>query len=114
MNHTASSQNSHFGATGVYESEAQRLQKEADKFTKNYEHEKKRLMVLEDQLKQATQELTEQKNRLDTIRPSTAVMNKDRRAIKQLEGELDKKLVSFNSVQAENKSLMREIDQCRR
>jgi hypothetical protein len=30
------------------ESEAQRLQREADNFTKKYEHEKKRLMILDD------------------------------------------------------------------
>ena len=46
------------------ESEAQRLQREADNFTKKYEHEKKyeiaiilmlyrRLMILDDQIKQA-------------------------------------------------------------
>jgi len=32
----------------VYESEAQRLQREVDSFTKKYEHEKKHLMVLSD------------------------------------------------------------------
>jgi chromosome segregation ATPase len=32
----------------VMESEAQRLQREADNFTKKFEHEKKRLMILED------------------------------------------------------------------
>ena len=36
----------------AFESEAQRLQREADNFTKKFEHEKKRLMILEDQIKQ--------------------------------------------------------------
>ena len=32
---------SQFGRTNVYESEAQRLQREADNFTKKFEHAKK-------------------------------------------------------------------------
>ncbi len=32
---------SHMGASAMYESEAQRLQREADNFTKKFEHEKK-------------------------------------------------------------------------
>jgi len=39
---------SQFGQSHQYESEAQRLQREADSFTKKFEHAKKRLMVLED------------------------------------------------------------------
>jgi hypothetical protein len=33
---------------GIYESESQRLQKEADNFTKKYEHMRKLFMLLED------------------------------------------------------------------
>lgn len=60
----------------VYESEAQRLQREADNFTKKFEHEKKRLMVLEDQHKQALEELTNQKETL-RARPTPTDMKKD-------------------------------------
>ena len=74
--------NSRFGNTvAMYESEAQRLQKETDNFTKKFEHEKKRLMILEDQYKQALQELNEKKDNLKAVRPSTAKMNQDRREI---------------------------------
>ena len=42
MNNTYSnSQGSKMGTTAMYESEAQRLQREADSFTKKFEHEKK-------------------------------------------------------------------------
>lgn len=43
MNQSKSmSVNSRFGGTGaMYESESQRLQREADNFTKKFEHEKK-------------------------------------------------------------------------
>lgn len=72
MNNTYSnSQASGFGRN-TYESEAFRLQKEADNFTKNFEHQKKRLVLLEDQFKQAQDELAEKKARLTQIRPSSA------------------------------------------
>jgi len=51
------------GQTAMYESEAQRLQREADSFTKKFEHEKKRLMVLTGQVEQAQKELIEKKTR---------------------------------------------------
>ena len=44
MNQTgaySNSQGSRMGQTAMYESEAQRLQREADSFTKKFEHEKK-------------------------------------------------------------------------
>ena len=42
MNATYSNSNgSRLGNTIIYESEAQRLQREADSFTKKFEHEKK-------------------------------------------------------------------------
>lgn len=51
------------GQTAMYESEAQRLQREADSFTKKFEHEKKRLMVLTGQVESAQKELMEKKTR---------------------------------------------------
>jgi len=51
------SNDSRMGPGAMYESEASRLQREADSFTKKYEHEKKRGMILEDQYKQAKEEL---------------------------------------------------------
>jgi len=33
---------------GLYETEAQRLQREADEYTKNLEHEKKTYLILQD------------------------------------------------------------------
>ena len=38
---------------GIYESEPQRLQREADDITKKYEYERKRLLIYEDKYKQA-------------------------------------------------------------
>jgi hypothetical protein len=58
MNGTYSaSGGSRMGNTIIYESEAQRLQREADSFTKKFEHEKKGLLVINDQLRNAEAEL---------------------------------------------------------
>ena len=68
MNNTYSnSQGSRMGQTAMYESEAQRLQREADNFTKHFEHEKKRLMILEDQYKQACDELKAKQSQLNKL-----------------------------------------------
>ena len=40
---------------GLYETEVQRLQREADDYTKKYEHENKSYMLLEDANKQLKQ-----------------------------------------------------------
>ncbi len=39
------------GTGGLYESEAHRLQREADNYTKTLEHERKHLMILKDNIK---------------------------------------------------------------
>jgi hypothetical protein len=48
-------------ATGgaLHESEQMRLQKEVDTFTQKLEHEKRRLLIIEEQIKQVTEELLE-------------------------------------------------------
>ena len=43
----------------LYESEQTRLQKEVDTFTQKLEHEKRRLLIIEEQIKQVTEELQE-------------------------------------------------------
>jgi hypothetical protein len=90
----------------MYESEALRLQREADNFTKKFEHEKKRLMILEDQYTQACKELKEKKEHLLKVTPTEKQMIRDNTIAKALENQLDKCLVKYNSIQAENK-LMR-------
>jgi DNA repair exonuclease SbcCD ATPase subunit len=91
------------GQTAMYESEAQRLQREADSFTKKFEHEKKRLMVLDDQYRTACEELVEKKESLKKNRPTPAAMRVDQSEIKRLENQLDKALNSYNDLQSGNK-----------
>jgi len=69
---------SRMGPGAMYESEALRLQREADNFTKKFEHEKKRLMILEDQYKQAEDEKKDKEASLNSVRPATAKVKKDK------------------------------------
>lgn len=57
-------------------------------------------MILDDQLKQAMEELNEKKENLKQVRPPTAKMNKDQREIKLLENKLEKASVKYNNFQA--------------
>jgi hypothetical protein len=107
------SQGSYHGQI-IYESEAQRLQREADNFTKKYEHEKKLLMILEEKLKQSMNELDDKKAGLKQVRPPTATAKKDQALIKVKENRLDHALVKYNDVQAQNKKFRKEIDVMRK
>jgi chromosome segregation ATPase len=71
-------------------------------------------MILEDQYKQAQNELLEKQEQLKQVRPATAKVNKDKATIKTLENQLDKNLVKYNQLQSENKSLRQQIDVMRK
>ena len=71
-------------------------------------------MILEDQYKQACDQLKEKKESLEKTRPTTAKVVKDKTAIKTMENQLDKHLVKYNNLQSENKNLRHEIDTMRK
>lgn len=71
-------------------------------------------MILEDQYKQAQNELNEKSENLKNIRPATAKVKKDTQLIKVLENQLDKNLKSYNDLQSGNKSLRQQIDVMRK
>ena len=71
-------------------------------------------MVLEDQYRNANEELKEKKESLKANRPSPAAMKADQSEIKRLENQLDKHLVAFNDLQSQNKGLRKQIDVCRK
>lgn len=112
MQHSYSNESRMGGA--MYESEVTRLQREADNFTTKYEHEKKRLMILEDTYKQAMTELEEKEQHLKKERPSTAKMKKDTMQVKVLENQLEKNFKDLNKLQSENKALRDQIDVMRK
>jgi biotin synthase-related radical SAM superfamily protein len=55
---------------GLYETEPQRLQREADEYTKMLEHERKRYLIMEDQYKQLSMEYDEKKEKIKQMIPS--------------------------------------------
>ena len=55
---------------GIYETENMRLQREVDSFTSKLEHEKRRLLILDDQLAQVMSEIEERKDQVKKIKPS--------------------------------------------
>ena len=67
-------------------------------------------MVLEDQYRNACEELTEKKESLKKNRPTPARMKADQSEIKRLENQLDKALTCYNDLQSGNKKLRKQID----
>lgn len=61
------------GMGGMYESETMRLQREVDFFTKKLEHEKRRLLIFEEQLKQVNNEIDERTNLERAVDPDPKV-----------------------------------------
>ena len=55
-------------------------------------------MVLEDQYRNACEELKEKKESLKANRPSAAAVKADQMEIKRLENQLDKCLVTYNDL----------------
>jgi chromosome segregation ATPase len=107
------SQDSRLAGGAMYESEILRLQREADNFTKHFEHEKKRLMILEDQYKQADEELKQKKTSLEKL-PSTAQVKQFNADCKKFEYRLDKNLVKYNKLKSNNQNLRKQIDVMRK
>lgn len=108
------SNDSRLGPGAMYESEVTRLQREADNFTTKFEHEKKRLMILEDTYKQAIDELEQKQKQLKEERPSTGKVKKDQALVKVLENQLDKNYKDLNHLQSTNKGLRNQIDVMRK
>lgn len=105
---------SRFTEGGIYETEAHRLQREADNFTKKYEHERKRFMILDDQYKQALKEKKAKEDELMKVRPTTALQKKDKIKLKQLENQLEKGQVTYNSTVSKNAESKKKIDMLRK
>lgn len=53
-----------------------RLQKEVDTFTQKLEHEKRRLLIIEEQIKQVNEELAERDRSVKQLKPTQLVEKK--------------------------------------
>ena len=60
----------------LHESEQMRLQKEVDTFTQKLEHEKRRLLIIEEQIKQVNEELNERDRSVKQLKPTQLVEKK--------------------------------------
>lgn len=98
------------GMSGIYVSETVRLQKETDAFTKKLEHEKRQLMVVEDQIKQALAEIEEKKAKIKAIKPSKEELKKRNAAVNNIQKSIRNEELRLNETNASNQLLKREID----
>ena len=57
-------------AGGIHETEQMRLQREVDNFTVKLEHEKRRLLIIEEQMKQVKTEMGEKDQKIQSIKPT--------------------------------------------
>ena len=71
-------------------------------------------MILEDQIKQAQEELHEAQDHLKKVRPPTAQMSKDRNKIKVMENQLETSMLRYSQLQTGNRNLRFEIDVMRK
>jgi len=71
-------------------------------------------MILEDQIKQANEDLQQARENLKKVRPPTATMRRDIRRISVLENKVDQALLRYNKVQTANRALRNEIDVLRK
>lgn len=98
------------GMSGIYVSETFRLQKETDAFTKKLEHEKRQLMIVEDQIKQAMIEIEEKKSKINEIKPSKEELRKRNATINNMQKSIRNEELRLNETNAKNQDLKREID----
>jgi len=98
----------------LYETETQRMQKDADNFTKLLESQKRDEARFKTTLVKEVKELKELRDQIREKRPATKEQKKKAATIKRLENQLDKEIVQYNQTVAENKKLRKEIDKFRK
>jgi chromosome segregation ATPase len=114
MSLSASKVNASLSKGGLYETETQRLQKDADNFTKLLENEKRDEGKYKSMLEKEVKSLHELKDKLREKRPSTKEQKRKAATIKLLENQLHKEIVKYNQTVADNDKLRKEIDKLRK
>lgn len=98
----------------MYESETMRLQREVDTFTQKYEHEKRRLLILEEQIKQVNVELEERDRSINSMKPSFLIQKKDNIKIQTSVKNVNNERVKLNQTKAKNQKMRQQIDVLRK
>jgi chromosome segregation ATPase len=99
---------------GLYETVTQRLQKDADNYTKQLENQKRNENKMKIDLQKETRTLKEMRDKARENRPATQDDRNKAANIKRLENQLDKEIVTYNQTVADNKKLQKEIDKYRK
>ena len=102
------------GNDPIHESETSRLQREVDTYTQKFENEKRKLQILEDQIKQVENELSDKKDNIGKIRPTAVDDKLDYIRLDSQEHAIKNEQLSLNSTKSKNKDLKREIDMLRK
>lgn len=95
---------------GRYETEAQRLQREADEYTKKLEYERKKYLIGEDQYKQSQAEYNEMKKKIKEMIPSEEENHKKEVSRRHTLHVLANEKVRLNDTIGRNRHLKVEID----
>lgn len=103
------------GGTGaLYESEQTRLQKEVDTFTQKLEHEKRRLMIIEEQIKQVNEELGERDRSVKQLKPTQLVEKKSNIKLNSTSKNVNNDRIKLNQSKAKNQKLRGDVDLLRK
>ena len=114
MSKTGSKINGSTTRGGLYESEMQRLQRDADNFTKELEGRKREEGKLKNELEKESLIFKRYKDQIRQERPSTKAQKQRAANIKRLENQLEKEIVKYNQIVSENKGARNEIDKYRK
>lgn len=98
----------------MYETEANRLQREADDYTKNLEHEKKTLLITKDQYKQVGEQVKQINDRIKIKQPDPEIVYRENIKRDMLNARLANKKVLLNKTKGTVSNLKVNIDILRR
>lgn len=99
---------------GIYESETLRLQKEVDRFTSKLELEKRKLFIIDEQIKQVKSEFDERQDVITKIKPSEFQSKKSNTKFSQAKNSVNIERVALNQTKAKNLQLRKQIDSLRK
>lgn len=108
------SANNNTNTGGLYETEAHRLQREADTYTMEYEHEKKRHLITSDQEKQNLEILKTINDRIKIKQPDPEIVYREKIKRDMLKARLANKKVLHNKTKGVVRGLHVSIDILRR
>ena len=102
------------GNDPIHESETTRLQREVDIYTQKFENEKRKLQIIQDQIKQIENEFSEKKENIQKIKPKAVDDKLDQIRLDSQHHAIKQEQLSLNSTKSQNNEYKREIDMLRR